>query len=329
MISSVPLVSVVIPTFHRPDLLLRAIQSVQAQTFRALEIVIVIDGVDVETSKALECIVDPRLKVICLPGKVGRGAATNAGVQAANTEWIALLDDDDEWLPDKIMIQWQTAQSSQSQCPIISCRFKARAEAGELTWPRRSPSPNEPLCEYLLVQRGLRGGEGMLLPSTLLLRRKLMLAVPWGMTPVFNDLDWLLRTAAQTGITVEFVPYQLPLVIWHMDGNRNRISLGGDWKSALQFGRDHRDLLTSKAHISFLLTQVSMIASRSGNPKLFFALVRESFLYGRPRLLDLAAHLLIWLVSPNSRIRITAELDRWKEKLGKKLFSCPADPRQR
>jgi glycosyltransferase involved in cell wall biosynthesis len=314
MTNSFPLVSVVIPTFQRPQLLLRAIQSVRRQSLSALEIIVVVDGPDQETSKVLSGTDDYRLKIISLPQKMGRGAATNAGVHAASCDWIALLDDDDEWLPEKLAIQWRIAQASLHRFPIVSCRLIARAEAGDQIWPRRYPRPGEPLSEYLLVQHGLRGGEGILLPSTLLVRRDLLLAMPWGQIPVFNDLDWLLRAVHRAGVAVEFVPNREPLAIWYMERNRKRISTEEDWKPALRFGHDRLPLLTRRAHVAFILTQLSRIAARSRDWRAFFFLIGEAFRIGWPRPIDLAAHLLIWLVGWNFRVRVGATLDRWREK---------------
>lgn len=99
------LISAVIPTRDRPELLLRATRSALAQTYKNLEVVVVIDGWSAATSKALESIVDKRLRVVTLNQSVGGGAARNEGVQHAKGDWIAFLDDDDEWLPEKLVKQ--------------------------------------------------------------------------------------------------------------------------------------------------------------------------------------------------------------------------------
>ena len=101
------IVSAVIPTRGRPELLQRAVRSALAQTLRAIEVVVVIDGEDPATSLALKewTHQDGRLRVLALPASVGGSDARNRGVEAASGEWIAFLDDDDEWLPGKLQAQ--------------------------------------------------------------------------------------------------------------------------------------------------------------------------------------------------------------------------------
>src|SRR5260370_12535343 len=113
------LVSTVIPTRGRPELLLRAVRSVLAQTLREIEAVIVIDGDDPATERALEELVreDGRVRVIALATSVGGSDARNRGVDAASGEWVAFLDDDDEWLPGKLQAQLEAVTSSTA--PVV------------------------------------------------------------------------------------------------------------------------------------------------------------------------------------------------------------------
>ena len=66
---------------------------------------IVIDGPDPETTQALNAIADHRLRLIQNPRPRGSAEARNVGVRAAQGEWVAFLDDDDEWLKDKLELQ--------------------------------------------------------------------------------------------------------------------------------------------------------------------------------------------------------------------------------
>jgi glycosyltransferase involved in cell wall biosynthesis len=95
------LVSVVIPTRDRAAMVMRAVASVLAQTHTALDIVVVDDGSCDDTAARLATLADTRLRV-CSHG-VGRGvsAARNTGLAAARGTYLALLDSDDAWLPEK------------------------------------------------------------------------------------------------------------------------------------------------------------------------------------------------------------------------------------
>ena len=106
--------SVIIPTYNRVNLLQRAIDSVLAQTYASEEIIIVDDG---STDKTESFIADLRANLIAdtaqsypkivylKQSNQGVSAARNAGFNHATGQWIALLDSDDEWLPNKIEYQ--------------------------------------------------------------------------------------------------------------------------------------------------------------------------------------------------------------------------------
>lgn len=100
-----PLVTVVIPTWNRAALVGEAIASVVAQTYPHWEIVAVDDGSNDDTLERLREIPDPRLKILASPhiGRIAR--VRNLGVAQATGEWIAFLDSDDLWLPEKLTLQ--------------------------------------------------------------------------------------------------------------------------------------------------------------------------------------------------------------------------------
>ncbi|MDR2934256.1 MAG: glycosyltransferase [Candidatus Adiutrix sp.] len=100
-----PLVSVIIPTFNRAWSLGRAIDSVLAQDYRPLELIVVDDGSTDETSRLLAPLAAKgRLRLLGQPNR-GVSAARNAGLAAAQGSLLAFLDSDDEWLPGKLEAQ--------------------------------------------------------------------------------------------------------------------------------------------------------------------------------------------------------------------------------
>lgn len=91
--------SVVIPTYDRPHLLRRALESVLGQTYQNFEVVV---SDDCSPQPALDVVApfgDERIRVVRSETNRGNAGARNAGVQAALGEWVAFLDDDDEMLP--------------------------------------------------------------------------------------------------------------------------------------------------------------------------------------------------------------------------------------
>jgi len=103
--ASVPAVSVIMPTRNRAELLKRSIASIRAQTFADFELIVINDGSTDHTAEVLAAVGDPRLRVIHNALGGGAAAARNAGIAAARGEFLAFLDADDEWLPDKLAQQ--------------------------------------------------------------------------------------------------------------------------------------------------------------------------------------------------------------------------------
>lgn len=104
------LVSVIIPTYKRSEMLLRAINSVLKQTYRNIEIIVVNDNVpndafSIKLYKILNTIKDDRLKLIEQDKHLNGAVARNCGIKKAKGEYVAFLDDDDWWDKDKLKIQ--------------------------------------------------------------------------------------------------------------------------------------------------------------------------------------------------------------------------------
>ena len=91
------LVSVIMPTYNRSDIILRAIMSVMAQSYRGFELLIVDDGSTDSTVDRVASLVDPRIRLIKLGGRFGVSYARNVGLQESRGSYIAYLDSDDWW----------------------------------------------------------------------------------------------------------------------------------------------------------------------------------------------------------------------------------------
>jgi glycosyltransferase involved in cell wall biosynthesis len=100
-----PKVSVIIPTHNRAEFIRLAIASVLNQTFQDFEIVIIDDASKDHTQEVIANFNDARIKVIHNQISKGAAGARNIGLINTSCEYIAFLDDDDEWLPEKLKIQ--------------------------------------------------------------------------------------------------------------------------------------------------------------------------------------------------------------------------------
>lgn len=104
-----PLVSVVVPTHNRPEMLAEALASVRAQTFTDYEIIVVSNGEGARQRLSYDVAQTYQARHYAWPeGNVS--AARNFGIAVAKGEWIAFLDDDDLWLPSKLELQIEAAE---------------------------------------------------------------------------------------------------------------------------------------------------------------------------------------------------------------------------
>ena len=297
-------VSVVITTRQRADLLPRALKSVLQQNHRAEEIIVVVDGVDEDTERYLRSVCDPRLKMILLKQQVGGCAARNLGVEAATCHWIAFLDDDDEWMADKLQAQLKMAARSVVQFPLIACRVAAVTEDGRtFVWPKRKRAVGEHLSEYLLARDTWTQGEGLITTSMILVPRSLLLLIPFktGLRR-HQEWDWLLRVSASS--EVEVVTAWDVLATWHIEGNRNTVSKMDHWRTSFDWVVSMRRLVTPRAYASFLMVFVSAIAAREGDYAALQAIISEVRRYGRPAMIEYVLMSAMWLLPQATRRRL-------------------------
>jgi glycosyltransferase involved in cell wall biosynthesis len=117
-----PLVSIIIPTSNRSAMLERAIKSILNQSYTEWEAIIVANGCKDDTEKVVASYwVDGRFRSINISEPVGGAKARNIGMDNARGEVLAFLDDDDEWLPQKLALQLEVIKNTDA--PIVGCGY--------------------------------------------------------------------------------------------------------------------------------------------------------------------------------------------------------------
>jgi GT2 family glycosyltransferase len=95
--------TIIVATYNRPDALRTAVRSALRQTFADWRMLVIGDGCDARTAETLQALGDARVAYVNLPARFGEQAGPNSiGMALADTEWIALLNHDDVWLPDHL-----------------------------------------------------------------------------------------------------------------------------------------------------------------------------------------------------------------------------------
>lgn len=216
-------VTVVIPTYNRRESLARALASVYAQTLPASQIIVVDDGSTDDTCQWLKEAY-PQVDYLWQPNR-GVSSARNVGIREASQPWIALLDDDDEWLPGKLESQFQRLRESPEikicHCEEIWIRNGRRVNAG-----KRHAKPEGDIFVECLPLCAMS-------PSSILIHRDVWARVGLfdEQLPACEDYDLWLRIAARYPVALVKEPQikkygghadQLSRAFWGMDRFRIR-----------------------------------------------------------------------------------------------------------
>ncbi len=114
-----PTVSVIVPTYNRAHLLGRALQSIMNQTYKDFEVIVVDDGSIDNTEEIVRSFRALGIRYIRHEKNKGEAAARNTGILAAKGEFIAFLDSDDEWLPEKLEKQMAVFQCNSLRVGVV------------------------------------------------------------------------------------------------------------------------------------------------------------------------------------------------------------------
>jgi glycosyltransferase involved in cell wall biosynthesis len=244
----------VIPTIGRPELL-RAVRSARQQTLGdRVQIVVIVDADSMAT-------IDPDVHVLAdivttTGGGAGPGAARNLGVERATGSHVAFLDDDDEWLPDKLARQlevWRSAPDP-TRTVVATRHVHVDVETGEVSppAPHDLKDPGQSVDRYLFHRRRPTGGRAVMYTSTLLCPFPLAREVSWDVDlrgP--EDWDWVVRLQRRPG--VQFL--QCPeVLVRHQTGTVGSLSAGVAWQESLEWA----DLLLSDdraVYVDFVAAQ--------------------------------------------------------------------------
>ena len=230
------LVSCIIPTYKRCNTLERAIYSALHQSYTNLEVLVVDDNEkgssqSVEIAKLINNIADSRVRLVTQDEHINGAKARNEGILKAQGEYVAFLDDDDEWLPDKIekQVDYLKNNGHLSGCSVLYNEYKK----GVLV--HSCPVYTEDNIFQKIFRR-----EVAVFTSTVLLKRDCL--IKSGMFDIslrrHQDLQMLLR------FTKEFKLGVLPeyLVKLHLDSTINRPDADSIVKVKEDFFRSVKDL---------------------------------------------------------------------------------------
>jgi glycosyltransferase involved in cell wall biosynthesis len=198
---SEPLITTVIPTYNRPNIVVNAVESAIAQTYPTdlHEIIVVDDGSDdpQETAAALRHFGD-RVRLL-RKRNGGVSSARNLGIAHARGKLIAFLDSDDVWLPEKLELQASTFHTKPDIGIVLTSFIGINAKQQTVILPQRRvhfPRDGRILNDVLL--------NPLMAPSTAMVRRSVFEDVGGfdESLRTAEDIDFFLRAARRTGIAL-------------------------------------------------------------------------------------------------------------------------------
>lgn len=296
--------SVIIPTHNRPHLVARAIKSVISQTLKPYEVIVVDDSDSKETKSLVEGHFDSSVRYILNQSNEGASSSRNLGAEISTGDFIAFLDDDDKWLPEKLSKQLDLIRKNGLDCCFS--RLLIKYENCNLEYSTRASLPTE-VTQSILLENFIGG------TISSVIRRDLFLELG-GFDTVFKAREeydlWirLIHSGAKIGIVEE------PLAVAYRSlSQRARISANIDnYVSAIHRLNEKHDALVKKTltqeqavirksrQYEFLAAQAVSIGLRKVAFKWYFM----SFL-NKPSFKSLVGS-IIALISPIGLIKIRA-----------------------
>lgn len=253
-------VTVVITTIGDLTQLKRSLKSVKNQTFKNIEIIVVLDKKNDIMLNFLtnQKKINKNFDFIVNEKSMGGSEARNIGVRKATGNWVALLDDDDEWTNNKIYDQINDILSNVDLCDFNNVVSSTRLciinekTGKEKFFPKKCYDDKSDLANFLF---GIKYGKniGAIQTSSILASKKLFLEVPFTKDlPKHQDWDWLMKVKYVNKGNIR----QLKGVYTNYYINDDGISQKNRWKTSLIWINKYKEHIAINAYESFMLSTI-------------------------------------------------------------------------
>ena len=259
-----PEVSVIIPTICRREELQRAIRSVLAQDYSDLELIVVNDSIDPQDQGWLRDNYQHKATLLHTSGKKGANAARNIGIKNSRGEFIAFLDDDDEWLPNKISMQIGFMKKNDSGLCYTGKNI-INESTGKKEWYSFEKS------NYFKLKKTIFAKNYIGTTSCTLIRKTVFdnIGLFDESLPVLQDYDLFIRIAQK----YEISGIDLGLVNYYSDFSRSHISLKPqEYKCAVSILMEKY-----KNHNSIYLLRIGLLINKLRKTLLKYDVVRNIY----------------------------------------------------
>ena len=286
-----PIVSIIVPTYNRSNLVVRAIKSVLTQSFTDFELIVVDDASTDDTQQLIAEIKDTRIKIIRHEKNKGAPVARNTGIKSSIGEYIGFLDDDDEWLPEKLEKQLKLYKTSGNEVGLIYSGFYFVSARNNRVLSNVTPNKKGNLYSDLL-RRNILGS-----PTPLIKRYCFDKAGLFDETlPSCQDWDMWIRISKF--YKFDFVSDALSNVYVH--GRQISTNLNAKIVAREKLiTKYHEDLVQNPAILAFLFRRLGVLCCIYGNSKKAIKCFAKSIKL-MPIQKGCYVHVLLSLIAPNS-----------------------------
>ncbi|TLM81687.1 glycosyltransferase family 2 protein [Pseudarthrobacter sp. NamE5] len=272
-------VSVVIPSVGRPELR-KAVESVIAQDYSGgVEVLVVFDRDEAKTTKEMLEAAEGAHRVLFTGGGKRGGFARNLGVRSAQGKWIAFLDDDDTWFPEKLRIQLAAASRFTAQGALVIGSRAVQSVTGTTSTakitgvPAVLIHPDQDIASYLFRRRRAGSTRASFFASTVMAPKELCTRVPWDEKLTrHQDWDWLLKLGREAD--TQFIQAKEELVDIYV-GTAGSISAGSDWVTSLEWAKSALGSYGAQTEADFLAGQTLRYALQKHDLKGVLAIIRR------------------------------------------------------
>lgn len=238
------MVSVIIPTYNRGPLIGRAIASVLNQTYKDIEVLVIDDASTDYTETVVDSIKDERLHYYKLEKNGGACRARNVGISKAQGEYIAFLDSDDEWMSNKIELQYKFAKEKNAMA--IASNFIYKREGKERVVISKD-HPEFFTAEELILKNSITTG-------ALFVRKELLLQLGGFNEKMPRYQDWELVLRLINNCPIYFIKEPLLKIYYQEDSITSTTSKNKKYRALCFLYDDNKKLIDNvpKAKAQFL-----------------------------------------------------------------------------
>lgn len=252
-----PTVSVIIPTYNRANLLKRAIESVISQRFEDFELIVVDDASPDNTPEIVESINDTRIRYIRLKKNSGGPVARNTGIKKARGKFIALLDDDDEWLPNRLEVQVRKFENLDREFGVVYGGFYYVSQRDGKILGKRLPRHRGDVYEHFLR-------ENFIGSPTLLIRRECFKRAGLFDPNLSSSQDWDMWLRIARHYRFDYVDEIVAK--YYVHGRQISFNMKKYIPGRERFIRKHLDIWKNPRVLSVHLSQMGLLLLLSGEP---------------------------------------------------------------